>query len=68
MSAGLASVFGAPLAGIAYAFEEFMSLRKLGAAACLIALSSTAACSAVELLKDFKNKMLNIPPWQGIPI
>jgi len=70
MTAGLASAFSAPLAGMLYAIEEYMNLRCIGLGVVLIGVASTfAAWTSTALhyqfdeyvgFKGFKDKVLRV--------
>lgn len=54
MTAGLAAAFVAPLAGMLYAVEEFMNIRRIGLTVVLIGVASTfASLVSVEIRKYF---------------
>ncbi|CAD7924042.1 unnamed protein product [Amoebophrya sp. A120] len=63
IASGLSTAFDAPLAGITYAVEEVMALRKIELAVCLIGgAASVATYLNAEAKVGFFNKLMHIDP------
>ncbi|CAD7972508.1 unnamed protein product [Amoebophrya sp. A25] len=61
ITSGLAAAFEAPLAGITYAVEEVMMMRKIGLSVCLIGIgASVSTYLTVEAKSRFLNDWLHV--------